>query len=506
VASSRTGLAIINAGFSYARFAVGLIAGFVVFPLVVQFIGARDYGLWLASGELVGYLFLVDFGVFEVLPWIIAQRDGAQDLRGIAECLMNALAISLALAAVFVIAAAGLWYLPATSWGAGSGTIIRYCGPLSLLMGLTAATLPFRPFLALLVGRQDVLYAGYVSLVQSLLTPILTVAGLWWGWGLYALVVAGTVPAFLTGVFCLGRTLTRHHEVVRGWPSPTGRGCTALAREGCGPWFGMFGVRLLTASNGVVYASLGHADWTTILVATSKAAQASQPLCWMIPDSGLVGLSQLHGTGESARSRKVALCLVLLYLLIPGAAAICLLAANPWFVEWWVGPQLYAGHYVSGLVALNMLLWSVVSGTSKVVAVVGYRMRVGLGSIVFGLFAAGFGYLLARTRGLPGMVEGTFVAGIVFALPYGLWMLMAAHRLTPSDVFQAVGGLRIVLIVPWFIAAAWLGGRLVHASWLTVGLSTTVLVLTYLWCIRPLLREAPWPERVRSGLQRLRWI
>ena len=45
-------------------------------------------------------------------------------------------------------------------------------------------------------------------------------------------------------------------------------------------------------------------------------------MCSILPDSGLIGLSQVHGAGDPTRTRRVVICLLTLYLLIPGVVAI----------------------------------------------------------------------------------------------------------------------------------------------------------------------------------------
>ena len=74
---SRTRRAITGAGFQYAQVILALVTGVVLFPLTIRAVGVDAFGLWLASGEVVGYLLLGDLGVFAVLPWLIAGRDGA---------------------------------------------------------------------------------------------------------------------------------------------------------------------------------------------------------------------------------------------------------------------------------------------------------------------------------------------------------------------------------------------------------------------------------------------
>jgi hypothetical protein len=264
-------------------------------------------------------------------------------------------------------------------------------------------------------------------------------------------------------------------------------------------------VRLLSASNALAFAALGRPDWATVYAATGKAVQSIQPVTWVIPDSGLVGLSQLRGSGDTDRTRHTVVCLLLLYLLIPGAAAVALLVANPWFVPAWVGPDLYAGDYVGGLLAVNLVIGSAVSGLFKVVSVVGHRTRIGVATLVYGTLSLGLGYGLGLLHGMAGLAEGAVLAGAGFAVPYGLRLLRRVHGVGPRELV-ANGFAR------WAVWAAGLGtaavalGAVIGRTPVGVAATALAFLIGYTVVLRPVIAGAPWPARVRGWLLRLRLV
>jgi hypothetical protein len=76
---SRTKRAGIAVGFGYLQFALAIVSGIALVPFVLHQVGSERYGLWLGFGELVAYSARVDGGVLGVLPWLVAERDGAGD-------------------------------------------------------------------------------------------------------------------------------------------------------------------------------------------------------------------------------------------------------------------------------------------------------------------------------------------------------------------------------------------------------------------------------------------
>jgi hypothetical protein len=65
---SRTVRATIATLFGYARFGAAFAIGLALVPFTLHHVGATMYGYWLASGELMAYAALTEFGVLVTLP------------------------------------------------------------------------------------------------------------------------------------------------------------------------------------------------------------------------------------------------------------------------------------------------------------------------------------------------------------------------------------------------------------------------------------------------------
>jgi Na+-driven multidrug efflux pump len=78
-----------------------MMSGLVLIPFVLSALGPRSYGLWLATGELLAYAGMLDFGVVAMLPWLIAQADGRRDVEQMRTILARGVTVA-ALAGVGV--------------------------------------------------------------------------------------------------------------------------------------------------------------------------------------------------------------------------------------------------------------------------------------------------------------------------------------------------------------------------------------------------------------------
>src|SRR6185436_11208979 len=76
---SKTRKAAIIAAFAYAQYGLAIVTGIFLVPLILHTLGARSWGLWLASSEVLAYAGMVDLGILGVMQWILAAAIGRND-------------------------------------------------------------------------------------------------------------------------------------------------------------------------------------------------------------------------------------------------------------------------------------------------------------------------------------------------------------------------------------------------------------------------------------------
>ena len=501
---SRTRRAITAAGFQYAQLALSLVTGVVIFPLTIRAIGVDEFGLWLASGEIVGYLLLGDLGVFAVLPWLIAARDGAGDRAGIGLLTANGLSVGVVVALFLSATAISLWVLDFAFIGVNPDKWALVREPLIAMLLLSAVGFMLRPFTAVLAGLQDVVFVGWLSLGQTALTIGLTVGlVIGGGFGLVGLAVATALPPVLLGLAAAGRVVVTHRNAVR-LPRPSLVGGCHLVREGFGLWVAGLGVRLLTGSTSLILVGLGRTSEATLYAATGKAAQLLQNLAWILPDNALIGLSQVRATGNLEHTRRAVMSLLVMYLLTSGFIAFAVLAANPALVGVLFGSDLYAGGAVNGIVAMNLITGSAVTGLFKVVATAEYRMAIGFATLAFGGIATALSLGLGRLGGLVWVAAGPVIAAVVFAVPVGLWLLQKVYPLTVREV--------VLWCFAWaarsapFLFAGAAAGITLETRPVWCFATAAFLGFGYVAFTRPVVAIVPWPETIRRILERLRMV
>src|SRR5437899_547488 len=110
----RTKRFIEGAGIGYAYQALVMIVGLWLTPFLLRRLGPHDFGLWAVGTQILGYLMLLDMGVFALLPRETGNATGLAQGRPEAAqlSLLTAKVIRIVMVQlpVVALAAALTWY------------------------------------------------------------------------------------------------------------------------------------------------------------------------------------------------------------------------------------------------------------------------------------------------------------------------------------------------------------------------------------------------------------
>ena len=276
---SRRKNALIATAFSYAQWGLGTIAAFYVTRLVLGVLGKDVYGMWLATGAVLGYAALADLGILGVMPWLFAEADGKKDTAQLRSLLIHGIAAGVTGGIFYALVATVLWIaLPGLlHLSPDDRTALR--GPVIATIVLTAAGYPLRLLLALRSGLQDYSFTGVLALVQTVLTLVITVSLVYAGHGLYGVALGAPVPGIIMGVAALARTARRNPELLREVPELQWPVLQNIVVSGTGQWVGSLGWQLAYASDSVILAHLGYRSLVPVFVITRRGPRRRPAGC-----------------------------------------------------------------------------------------------------------------------------------------------------------------------------------------------------------------------------------
>ena len=502
---SRIRKAAITAGFSYANFAVAIAGGLVLVPLTLHRVGARPWGLWLATGELLGHAGMVELGVIGVLPWMLAEADGRQDRAAMRRLVGQGFWICALVGVVYTGIAMMIWAVLPIALRLTAADRAMLAVPLAIVVVSNAVGYPLRVFRAVLTGLQDAQFSGALTILNGVLEVAITGVLVVKGYGIFALALGAAVPPIIVLTIGLGRAMVIAPDLLRGWGRPTLAEGRPLFASGAGVWLATLGWQLLAATTATIITYLGFPELVPVYSCTAKLSNVSTQLTWVLPDSGLVGLAHLSGDREGrSRVRHMVLMILRLHLLLAGGAMCAFLAVNPAFVSRWVGANYFGGVSLNALLALGIVLSSLIHGLITTASVLGNRFKVGVVTLAYGVVQTMLALVMGHWWGVIGIAAASLLAGVVTAIPAGIVLLGPATSLT-------LGQLATDVLGAWSVRIAGLAAVSAIAGlfYQSIGLAPAVVIAAlvgslYVWSMRPLLVGLPFDARWTEWLVRFK--
>ncbi len=477
---SRTTRALLGIATNYAAAFVTAIAGFVLVPIILRFVGREDYGLWATVGQAVAYLALLDFGVGSALI-----RRTAQDLhrddgdRRASAALSTAFVVYCALGGIFLAAGFALAQaLPRIlSLRGAEGAVATKLFMLMVAYG--AFALPMRVWAKTLFGRQEIARGNLVTLIENLVTPVACALLLVAGVGIVSLplgsIAAGTLAS--VAAFVMLRRAAPHVRL--SW-----RKVSAVDARDLFTWSWMLGLNSLAVvviyqtDNLVVAAGRGLSA-AAVYALTSRLPLYAMPLVFAIADSCLPAVIDLCERRRMDRVREAYLQVARLAVGAAFGAALVAVAFNGPFVRLWVGSENYGGSLLTAAF-VAILVYRVLMQTSSLVVIGTGRIHgVVWMSIVEAALNLALSIWWVRLYGIAGVAAATIVAGLATSAWYVTRTVASALGIRVTAYLSSTFGRPLVCVAVAAMVAATIRATVSIAGWIDLALAVGVTGATY---------------------------
>jgi O-antigen/teichoic acid export membrane protein len=354
VPSRRRGAVLMLAG-GYANLALLTVQGLVLVPLYLRYVGSELYGAWLASGDLLGWLALLDMGVAGVVTQRMAAAHGRGERAELGEYYATGLAVQAVLVAVLTaLAAAAAPFIP--GWLGIHGPDARLLSACFAVAGIATGVGILATLVASLpLAVQRMGFYTAASLASTLAGLVVTLWGLLSGAGLWALVwgMLARSGLLLLSVGAYAAGVLRHEGARLRVRMPVLR---ELGSLGGATFLSMLGNTAVGRCDALLVAVVFRPELATVYVLTRRAAEIIAMFLARVGGAVFPGFAHLVGAGQLPRARQVLAQVDRGYLAVASLALALYMALNRTFMELWVGPAQYGGHLLTVLIALNVLL------------------------------------------------------------------------------------------------------------------------------------------------------
>jgi O-antigen/teichoic acid export membrane protein len=483
----------------YASMVLAIAVGLWLTPFLLVRIGTHEYGLWLITTQILGYLMLLDLGVVALAPRETAYATGRAlgggadgvamtfaRFRGIVQWQMMPVAI-VSLAA---------WWLVAAQWPA-----LRW--PIAIILVAFLAAFPLRLYHATLQGLQDLSYLGKVQLgswtAGTLVTIVLVLAGT----GLAALAAGWVVTQAVSALACALRLKLRFSHV---WNAPHVSPSLAQARDlfGRSGWVSLtqIGHVFLSGSDVLVLGAVLGPAVTVPYACTGKLITVLANHPQLLMQAAAPAIAEMRTSARKADLRRVAVALMRAMLILSGAVACFVLAANQTFVTWWVGAEQFAGTTLTLLLLAGMLARHFATTLIYALFSFGHERRLSLTGISDGLVTIVTTLLLVSftNLGLASAAIGSLTGVLLVSIPVCSLALARELEVTVAGLFGSIRSWAVRFALAAILSLV--VSRLMPADGLAGIVAAGIVVAgVYLGLMWPLLMEPPLGQYVRAGAE-----
>lgn len=335
---------------SYVSIALVIVKGIILVPLYLHYINARLYGAWLATGSIVAYFGLLDFGLSNVVVQRVASIFGQKDIEHLGYVIGTGLVVGLLLSCLPLFLGvlispwiSGIVHIIGTEANQLRHAFILAAFGASLMLAMYAVS-------GVLIALQQQMTHGILFVIGNILGILCTITLLIKGVGLLAIPV-GLVAGALFLILGEGFYLLWFLKKKASYMSVKFRKkeMKDLSLHSAWQFGSRSAVTITRESDNLILAALIDPGLCVIFTLTKRAADILSLLVRYFIGAFLPSLSHLEGEGDRAKFKKI----TVLVLRISSLLGICLMSGylffNKNFMSLWVGPQFFGGHMLTGL-------------------------------------------------------------------------------------------------------------------------------------------------------------
>ncbi len=160
---------------SYVKRILDVIAGLIYLPIILHFLSVEEYGLYQIVASLIAYLAIMDLGLSGTITRYYSQKLALNDEKGKEHVIAISLGIYLVIALLILLVGAGFYGLMNHLYGntLSAAEIASAKKMLVILVIDVAVMIPGRIFSSLLTSHERFVFLRSITIIRSLLQPVL---------------------------------------------------------------------------------------------------------------------------------------------------------------------------------------------------------------------------------------------------------------------------------------------------------------------------------------------
>lgn len=423
---------------------VNLITSLLLVPIVIHYLGKKDYGIWALVTYFLGYYGLLRLGVDTSIMRFLPYYSGKQDQRAGAQVVHTAMGIFLFVGLAILLVSLVVAGPIARFYKGGQSFAL-----LVVLTGIaTAIECPYRVLDATLRAQEKWGSANLIGVVQILVRTAATAGSLWLG---YRLIGMGYITIGVTIA-----TLVLAAVVFRKVSSGIPLGVSLFSRAHL-PEMLSFGLlttvvtaayNLTLPAHRLIIGKLVSLEAVAVYTIAATLAERLRQAVWSPFQVSWPRFALLHGQRDEAGlndlfERGTRYCNQLASLLV-----LLMVLFGPPFIRLWVGPGFEEAEKILLILCLGALAESSAYLGNSFLGATGRQRVQATFAMIEGVLGLGLSLTLGWHGSMAGVAWGYTISVIgVRSLALSLYVCRLLHR---SPVKYAYS----VLLGPWLYIGA----------------------------------------------------
>ena len=401
-----------NVIFRYTNIILAFVQGLLLVPLYLKYITVEIYGAWLESGNLLAWISTIDPGLTVVMNQQVSTFYGKGELKQLGKLITSGLMLS-----------SGILIL-ALSFGFFSSYFLKDILNLSdtdyliifeafnyAYIGASLLLFSFS-FSAINYGLQASLSVGLINVTTTLLSIILTITLLYYGYGLmsiaYSLVFSGLALSICNFLYLLFRLYDEKIVITFSLIN-----FIYLSK--------LLGYTFLSRASGIISNNIDLLLISRFLGPESVASFAltkkpidiskefiNQPVVAYQPI-----ISNMVGSNEIDKLRKMLSRLIIILIWITVFFVGGMISLNSEFVSLWVGESFYIGSFFNLIICFSAFLIIVTQSAGYFSVSLGDIKRNSIAGALQSILYIPLIYFGLKYFGLYGLVFAPIISMIV---------------------------------------------------------------------------------------------
>ncbi len=470
-------------------FVISIFNGILIIPLYLHYIDSSLYGAWLATGNILTWITVVDPGVGDVLLQKVAFAIGKNDKKEIGVAIASGMLISAGLFIVSVL----VGYIFSFFIGDIAKINMQYRADIirafRIALWGTAFGLLADTFRNIVLAYQKTKLNGMFLYSVIVLAIVLNIVLLVLHFGVFALAYAALFRGLATFAYSLIFTiiLIRKNNVhLKIQPAYF----KSFSRIFAFTFSSRLFETIATNIDLILVARYLGTSAVTVLDLSRRPLKLATGLANNVTISMLPSLPHLFGAGHTEKIRRTVLRIWTTVLWSSGFLIGGFLLFNYNLTSNWVGKQFWIGNSNNIIMCVSFFLLSIGYNLSNVTYSMGDIRNNSIINVVKSIVYLLFLFILARTSGMPGVLVA-FMLPVFIMLFYYPQKVVTGASLSKEDKKELFRETILIMLI-LLLAAVVVSFAKWELSWtalIVAGILYTAIFVLLLFSFSGLFRE-----------------